>query len=223
MALNSASPTLTLNLWLRLDVAHPVGALAFGDKIEAPAMLGEPNLDFTRLTGHAPSGRQVEVHGGHGVGTNSISLTLVMLPHLPRHRNKVTPKLPLGVSRSRSFDRRALATGPPSRLDRGRDASGRLSKRGARAEGEHAAAGEMSDRQVAFGRSSSVSRQTRPMTDLQPAPYALDEWSRWIDGADSGNVAEPPRPSLRAKRSNPEPAGREPRIASSAHALRNDA
>jgi len=44
------------DLRLRLDVAHPVGALALGNKVEVPAMLGEPDLNFTRLTGDAASG-----------------------------------------------------------------------------------------------------------------------------------------------------------------------
>ena len=34
----------------RLDVARPVGASPLGDKAKAPAMLGEPDLDFPRLT-----------------------------------------------------------------------------------------------------------------------------------------------------------------------------
>ena len=37
----------------RLDVARPVGASPLGDKVKAPAMLGEPDLDFSRLTGGA--------------------------------------------------------------------------------------------------------------------------------------------------------------------------
>ena len=45
-----------LDLWLRLNVAHPVGALALGNKVEAPTMLCEPDLDFTRVTGDAASG-----------------------------------------------------------------------------------------------------------------------------------------------------------------------
>jgi hypothetical protein len=52
-----------LDLRLRLDVAHPVGALALGNKVEVPAMLGEPDLDFTRLTRDAAGGGQVEAHG----------------------------------------------------------------------------------------------------------------------------------------------------------------
>ena len=51
-----------LDLRLRLDVSHPVGALALGNKVEVSAMLSEPDLDFTRLTGDAASGGQVEVH-----------------------------------------------------------------------------------------------------------------------------------------------------------------
>jgi hypothetical protein len=47
-----------LDLRLRLNVAHPFGALALGNKEEAPAMLGEPDLDFTRLTGDAASGME---------------------------------------------------------------------------------------------------------------------------------------------------------------------
>jgi hypothetical protein len=41
-----------------LDVAHSVGALALGNKVEAPGMLREPDLDFTRLTGDAAIGGQ---------------------------------------------------------------------------------------------------------------------------------------------------------------------
>jgi hypothetical protein len=52
-----------LDLRLRLDVAHPVGALALGNKVKLPAMFGEPDFDFTRLIGHAADGGQVEVHG----------------------------------------------------------------------------------------------------------------------------------------------------------------
>ena len=52
-----------LDLWLRLDVAHPVGALALSNKVEAPAMLGELDLDFPGLTSDAASGGQIEVHG----------------------------------------------------------------------------------------------------------------------------------------------------------------
>jgi hypothetical protein len=52
-----------LDLRLRLDVAHPVGALALGNKVEVPAVLGEPDLDFTRLTRDAAGGGQVEAHG----------------------------------------------------------------------------------------------------------------------------------------------------------------
>jgi hypothetical protein len=37
-----------LDLRLRPDVAHPVGTLALGKKVEVPAMLGEPDLDFSR-------------------------------------------------------------------------------------------------------------------------------------------------------------------------------
>jgi hypothetical protein len=57
---------------LRLDVVHPVGSLALGNKVEVPAMLSEPDLDFTRLTGDAASGDQVEVHGTRR--TTSISV-----------------------------------------------------------------------------------------------------------------------------------------------------
>ncbi len=56
-----ADPDLYLRL--RLDVAHPDGALSLGNKVAVPAMLGEPDLDFPRLTGDAASGGQVEVHG----------------------------------------------------------------------------------------------------------------------------------------------------------------
>jgi hypothetical protein len=52
-----------LDLRLRLDVAHPVGALALGNEVKAPTMLGEPDLDFPSLTGDATSGGQIEVHG----------------------------------------------------------------------------------------------------------------------------------------------------------------
>jgi hypothetical protein len=52
-----------LDLRMRLDVAHPIGALALGNKVEAPAVLGEPDLDFSRLPGDATSGGQIEVHG----------------------------------------------------------------------------------------------------------------------------------------------------------------
>ena len=51
--LSVADPDLDLRL--RLDVAHKVGVFALGDKVEAPAMLGEPDLDLTRLTGEAAS------------------------------------------------------------------------------------------------------------------------------------------------------------------------
>ena len=47
----------------RQSVAHPVGALALGNEVQAPAMLGEPDLDFPRLTGNVASGGQVEAHG----------------------------------------------------------------------------------------------------------------------------------------------------------------
>jgi hypothetical protein len=47
-------------------------------------MLGEPDLDFTRLTRDAAGGGQVEVHGHRR--TTSLSLTRAMLTHLPRHR-----------------------------------------------------------------------------------------------------------------------------------------
>ena len=52
-----------LDLRLRLDVAHPVGDLALRNKVKVPAVLGEPDLDFPRLTGDTASGGQVEVHG----------------------------------------------------------------------------------------------------------------------------------------------------------------
>ena len=61
-----------LDLRLRLDVAHPVCALVLGNKIEVPAMLSEPDLDFTGLTGDAASGGQVEVHRARR--TTSISV-----------------------------------------------------------------------------------------------------------------------------------------------------
>jgi hypothetical protein len=61
-----------LDLRLRLDVAHPVGALALGNKVEVPETLSEPDLDFTRLPGDAASGGQVEVHGTRR--TTSISV-----------------------------------------------------------------------------------------------------------------------------------------------------
>src|SRR5262249_14736311 len=60
------------NLRLRLDVAHPVGALALGNKVEAPAMLGEPDLDFARLTGDAASSGQVEVKGARPESAESL-------------------------------------------------------------------------------------------------------------------------------------------------------
>ena len=50
-----------LDLRLRLDVAHPVCALALGNKVEAPAMLGEPDLDLTRLSVRAKR----RSRGGH--------------------------------------------------------------------------------------------------------------------------------------------------------------
>jgi hypothetical protein len=52
-----------LDLRLLLDVAHPVCALALGNKVEVPAVLGEPDLDFTRLARDAAGSGQVEVHG----------------------------------------------------------------------------------------------------------------------------------------------------------------
>jgi hypothetical protein len=48
---------------LRLDVAHPVGALAFGNKVEVFAVLGEPDLDFMPLPADSASGGQVKVQG----------------------------------------------------------------------------------------------------------------------------------------------------------------
>jgi hypothetical protein len=45
-----------LDLRLRLDVAHPVGALALGNKVELTAMFGEPDFDFTRLIGDTADG-----------------------------------------------------------------------------------------------------------------------------------------------------------------------
>ena len=54
-----SAPEPDLDLRLRLDVAHPIGALALGNKVEVPAMLGEPDLDFTRLTRDAASGGRV--------------------------------------------------------------------------------------------------------------------------------------------------------------------
>ena len=50
-----------LDLRLRLDVAPPVGDLALGNKVGVPAVLGEPDLDLTRLTRDAAGGGQVEV------------------------------------------------------------------------------------------------------------------------------------------------------------------
>lgn len=57
--LSVANPDFDLGL--RLNVAHPVCALALGNELEAPAMLGEPNLNLTRLSGDAASGHQVKV------------------------------------------------------------------------------------------------------------------------------------------------------------------
>ena len=44
--LSVADPDLYLGP--RLDVAHPIRAFALGNKVEVPAMLGEPDLDFSR-------------------------------------------------------------------------------------------------------------------------------------------------------------------------------
>jgi hypothetical protein len=38
-------------------------ALALRNKVEAPAVLSEPDLDFTRLTSNAANGGQVKMHG----------------------------------------------------------------------------------------------------------------------------------------------------------------
>jgi hypothetical protein len=76
---------------LRLDVAYPVGALALSNKIEMPDMLGEPDLDFPRLTGDAANGGQVGTWDTVGKRClNSYSLRFVGSrcsgPGLTRHR-----------------------------------------------------------------------------------------------------------------------------------------
>jgi hypothetical protein len=49
---------------MRLDVAHPVRALAaLGNDVETPAALDEPDLDFTRLTADAADCSEVKEHG----------------------------------------------------------------------------------------------------------------------------------------------------------------
>ena len=50
---------------LSLDIADPVRTLpVFSDDVEAPTVLGEPDLDFAWFAAHTSDGRQVKEHGG---------------------------------------------------------------------------------------------------------------------------------------------------------------
>ena len=82
-----------LDLRLRLDVAHPVGARALGNKVEVPAMLGEPDLDLTRLTGDAASGGQVEVNGTRLTTSRSVR------NHAPRFERRTPARAQKVVER----------------------------------------------------------------------------------------------------------------------------
>jgi hypothetical protein len=53
----TSSAHLALMEWMPLLTASQC------NKVEVPAVLGEPDLDFTRLTRDAAGGGQVEAHG----------------------------------------------------------------------------------------------------------------------------------------------------------------
>src|SRR4029077_12574653 len=105
-----------LDLRLRLDVPHPVGASALGNKVEVPAMLGEPDLDFARLTRDAASGGQIEVQGT--LSRSQHIAYRAMLTHFRDRRTMWWPRAPKGLlPLPRSRRRRSGVASPARRLN----------------------------------------------------------------------------------------------------------
>ena len=50
-----------LHFWACPQILYPVGGRVFGDHIEAPVAIGEPDLDFARQTTAAAASGEIKV------------------------------------------------------------------------------------------------------------------------------------------------------------------